>query len=180
MGFRFRRSFRLFPGVRVNVGTRGVSVSVGRRGAQVTVGARGTRTTLGVPGTGLLHTTFTPHADAVVRERGRAARRAAIAYGAEEAEPSIFTRIAMVGLGAGLLAVVLIIGIFLVFPSADERAAQYQAAAARCDALPSGTDVSGRQACIARARDRYGPRFGGNRSTRETSGEVPRESPRGP
>ena len=34
MGFRFRRSVRLFPGVRLNIGKRGVSASVGIRGAR--------------------------------------------------------------------------------------------------------------------------------------------------
>lgn len=30
--FRFRRNFRLFPGVRVNLSKSGVSTSIGRRG----------------------------------------------------------------------------------------------------------------------------------------------------
>jgi hypothetical protein len=60
MGFRFRRSIRLFPGVRLNVGTRGVSASVGTRGAHVTVGRTGVHTTVGIPGTGVSYTTFRP------------------------------------------------------------------------------------------------------------------------
>jgi len=51
--FRFRRSFRIAPGLRLNIGKRSTSVSVGVRGAHVTFGKAGTRTTLGVPGTGL-------------------------------------------------------------------------------------------------------------------------------
>jgi hypothetical protein len=59
--FRFRRSFRILPGVRVNVGKRSTSVSVGVRGAHVTIGKSGTRTTVGVPGTGMSYTEVTPH-----------------------------------------------------------------------------------------------------------------------
>lgn len=58
MGFRFRRSVRLFPGVRLNFGKRGVSASVGVRGAHVTVGRTGVRTTVGIPGTGVSYTNF--------------------------------------------------------------------------------------------------------------------------
>jgi len=56
VGFRFRRSVRLLPGIRVNLGKRGASVSLGRRGAHVTIGPTGTRTTVGLPGTGLSYT----------------------------------------------------------------------------------------------------------------------------
>jgi len=56
MGFRFRRSFSLIPGVRLNVSKSGVSTSVGRRGLFFTMGPRGTRTTVGIPGTGLSYT----------------------------------------------------------------------------------------------------------------------------
>jgi uncharacterized protein DUF4236 len=38
MGFRFRRSFRLMPGIRMNVSKSGVSTSFGSRGAWFTVG----------------------------------------------------------------------------------------------------------------------------------------------
>lgn len=53
MAFRFRRSIRLAPGLRLNVGKRGVSLSAGPRGASLTVGQRGTYTNFGLPGTGL-------------------------------------------------------------------------------------------------------------------------------
>ena len=56
MGFRFRRSVKLFPGVRLNFGKKGTSVSIGPRGAKVTVGPSGTRTTVGIPGTGISYT----------------------------------------------------------------------------------------------------------------------------
>src|SRR5260221_11280088 len=56
MGFRFRRSIRILPGLRLNMGKRGVSASVGVRGAHVTVGHGKIRETVGVPGTGLSYT----------------------------------------------------------------------------------------------------------------------------
>lgn len=63
MGFRFRRSIGVLPGIRVNLGKRGASVSVGRRGAHVTFGPTGTRTTVGLPGTGLSYTHLEKPAD---------------------------------------------------------------------------------------------------------------------
>jgi hypothetical protein len=54
--FRFRRSFKLFPALRVNLSKSGVSTSIGRRGLWFTIGPRGTRETVGIPGTGLSYT----------------------------------------------------------------------------------------------------------------------------
>lgn len=53
MGFRFRKSFKILPGVKINVGKTGISTSVGTRGAHVTVGKNGARASVGIPGTGL-------------------------------------------------------------------------------------------------------------------------------
>lgn len=53
MAFRFRRSVRLVPGLRVNFGKRGVSLSSGIRGANVTIGRGGLYGNVGVPGTGM-------------------------------------------------------------------------------------------------------------------------------
>lgn len=53
MGFRFRRSVKLFPGVRLNFSRSGISTTIGVRGASMTVGGRGTYVNVGVPGTGL-------------------------------------------------------------------------------------------------------------------------------
>lgn len=58
MGFRFRHSIKILPGVRINLGKTGVSVSAGVRGAHVTVGAKGTRTTVGLPGTGVSYSRY--------------------------------------------------------------------------------------------------------------------------
>lgn len=51
--FRFRRSIKILPGVRWNIGKKSTSLSVGPRGAHITVGTAGTRTSVGIPGTGL-------------------------------------------------------------------------------------------------------------------------------
>jgi hypothetical protein len=57
MGFRFHRTVRLLPGLRLNLSKSGVSASVGTRGAWLTFGRNGTRTTVGIPGTGISYTT---------------------------------------------------------------------------------------------------------------------------
>jgi Protein of unknown function (DUF4236) len=57
MGFRFRKSVKLMPGVRYNFSTRGGSLSLGRAGAMINLSSRGVRTTVGLPGTGLSYTT---------------------------------------------------------------------------------------------------------------------------
>ena len=53
MAFRFRRSLRLLPGLRLNIGRRSASISVGRPGATVNLSNRGVYGTVGIPGTGL-------------------------------------------------------------------------------------------------------------------------------
>ena len=53
MGFRFRKSIKLFPGVRLNVSKSGTSFTVGRPGASINVGKRGRYANIGIPGTGL-------------------------------------------------------------------------------------------------------------------------------
>lgn len=54
MGFRFRKSFKIAPGVRVNVGKKSVGISAGVKGARVSVNSKGRKTTtVGLPGTGL-------------------------------------------------------------------------------------------------------------------------------
>ena len=50
MGFRFRKSVKVLPGVKLNISKSGISTSVGRRGATVNFSKRGTRATVGIPG----------------------------------------------------------------------------------------------------------------------------------
>ncbi len=53
MGFRFRKSVSLFPGVRLNIGKKGLGISAGVKGARVGVGSKGAYTSVGIPGTGI-------------------------------------------------------------------------------------------------------------------------------
>jgi hypothetical protein len=53
MGLRFHRSFRVMPGVRLNVSKRGFGLSIGNRWAGFSVGPAGTRIRAAVPGSGL-------------------------------------------------------------------------------------------------------------------------------
>lgn len=53
MVIRFRRSLKVAPGVRLNLGKRSASVRFGPRGMGLTTGTRGARVSAGVPGTGL-------------------------------------------------------------------------------------------------------------------------------
>lgn len=53
MSFRFRKSFKIAPGVRLNLSKSGIGMSAGVRGARVGVNSRGTYTSVGIPGTGI-------------------------------------------------------------------------------------------------------------------------------
>ena len=53
MGWRFRKSIKILPGIKINIGKDGFSsVSVGTRGAHLTMGKNGTTVSAGIPGTG--------------------------------------------------------------------------------------------------------------------------------
>lgn len=51
-GFRFQKSFKILPWIKLNFSKSGVSASIGPRGAQVITGPRGTFVSLDLPGTG--------------------------------------------------------------------------------------------------------------------------------
>jgi hypothetical protein len=53
MGFGFRKSFKLVPGVRINVSKRGAGASLGGKGFTHSIGPGGRRTTISAPGTGV-------------------------------------------------------------------------------------------------------------------------------
>ncbi|MDR2340580.1 MAG: DUF4236 domain-containing protein [Deltaproteobacteria bacterium] len=53
---RFRRSIKLFPGFKVNIGKGGISsFSLFKRGLSLSFGKQGTHLNVGIPGTGLSH-----------------------------------------------------------------------------------------------------------------------------
>mgnify|MGYP000849681017 FL=1 len=53
MGFRFRRSFGIAPGLRLNLSRSGISATVGPRGAHLTMGNAAPSVSVGIPGTGI-------------------------------------------------------------------------------------------------------------------------------
>lgn len=58
MGYGFRKSFKIAPGVRVNVGKKSVGISAGVKGLRYSVNSRtGSRVTASIPGTGLSYST---------------------------------------------------------------------------------------------------------------------------
>lgn len=57
MGFRFRKSLSIIPGLRVNFSNGAPSLSIGPRGTSVSIGKRGAYANLGLPGTGLSYRT---------------------------------------------------------------------------------------------------------------------------
>ena len=52
-GLRWRKTFGILPGVRINLSKSGPSASIGPRGADVNIGRHGVTTNAGIPGTGL-------------------------------------------------------------------------------------------------------------------------------
>jgi Protein of unknown function (DUF4236) len=65
MGLRFRKSIKLVPGVRLNVGLRRASLSLGGKGFTYNVGTKGSRVTVGIPGSGLSYTAPVSHQSSV-------------------------------------------------------------------------------------------------------------------
>lgn len=58
MGWRFRKSIKIAPGIKINIGKKGVSsLSVGPRGAHINIGKNGTNLSTGIPGTGIYNVT---------------------------------------------------------------------------------------------------------------------------
>lgn len=57
MGWRYRKSVKILPGVKLNLNKNSTSVSIGGKGHHTTINSKGKVTrTIGVPGTGLYHT----------------------------------------------------------------------------------------------------------------------------
>jgi len=54
MAFRFRRTLKIAPGLRLNFNKNSVGLSIGPRGAKYTINSSGRRTaSVGIPGSGL-------------------------------------------------------------------------------------------------------------------------------
>lgn len=62
MGFKFRKSIKILPGVKVNITNKGInSASIGKQGASINIGKKGVRTSLGIPGSGLSYSKHHPY-----------------------------------------------------------------------------------------------------------------------
>lgn len=56
MGFRFKKSFKIAPGVKLNLNKKSAGITLGGKGAHYTVNTKGKRTSsVGIPGTGLYY-----------------------------------------------------------------------------------------------------------------------------
>lgn len=58
MPVRIRKSFKIFPGVKVNMSKGGVSFTVGAKGYHLNFSKRGVRQTVGLPGSGISETNY--------------------------------------------------------------------------------------------------------------------------
>ena len=58
MPIRIRKSFNLFPGVKVNMSKGGMSITVGRKGFHLNFSKRGVRQTVGLPGSGISESSY--------------------------------------------------------------------------------------------------------------------------
>ena len=58
MPVRIRKSFNLFPGLKVNMSKGGVSFTVGRKGFHLNFSKRGVRQTVGLPGSGISESSY--------------------------------------------------------------------------------------------------------------------------
>jgi hypothetical protein len=58
MPIRFRKTFRILPGVRINLSRGGISTTVGTRGFHLTFNKGGVRQSIGLPGSGLSESSY--------------------------------------------------------------------------------------------------------------------------
>ncbi|MBQ6600607.1 MAG: DUF4236 domain-containing protein [Clostridia bacterium] len=57
MGFKFRKSFKIAPGVKINLNKKSTGITFGGKGVHYTVNSKGQKTkSVGIPGTGLYYT----------------------------------------------------------------------------------------------------------------------------
>lgn len=56
--FRFRRSIKIAPGIKINLNKKSTSLTIGRRGVHTTINGSGVRNTIGLPGSGLSYTSY--------------------------------------------------------------------------------------------------------------------------
>jgi tetratricopeptide (TPR) repeat protein len=76
MGFRYRKTIKIIPGVKLKLSKSGISTSIGRRGATVNIGHGSVKTTVAIPGSGMSYSknTRTKNAASVRQATARAAQ----------------------------------------------------------------------------------------------------------
>jgi hypothetical protein len=84
MPTRFRRSFNILPGVKVNVSKSGISFTVGTKGYHLNFSNRGVRQTVGLPGSGLSNSSYIVKNDSKSENERPARRKAAALKNAED------------------------------------------------------------------------------------------------
>jgi hypothetical protein len=70
MPFRFRKSFKISKGLKINLSKSGLSTSLGKKGLSLNLGKRGIRLTSGIPGTGISNSGY------IVKESNHSNRKA--------------------------------------------------------------------------------------------------------
>ena len=61
MSFRFKKSIKILPGIKLNISKNGLnSISIGKPGASVNISKKGKQATIGIPGTGLSYSKKLP------------------------------------------------------------------------------------------------------------------------
>ena len=83
MGFNFRRSMKIIPGVRLNFSKNGIGASFGTRGARYSISPTGRRTiSTGIPGTGI---SYREQINSTAKNSRRRSARYATPYAANQA-----------------------------------------------------------------------------------------------
>jgi hypothetical protein len=95
MPIRFRKSFKVFPGVKVNMSKGGISFTVGTKGYHLNFSKRGVRQTVGLPGSGLSETSYLVKNDPepeTKRDKSKKDRRTADDLAEEAVEKDVAVR----------------------------------------------------------------------------------------
>lgn len=125
MGLRFRKSFKIAPGVKINLNKKSAGVTLGTKGAHYTINTSGKRTaSVGIPGTGLSYSTTSGGAR---KKSGRAPSRKA-------------TINKWIGILIAIAAIVCVAG--ALKDNFAKRAATAQTAAITQSAAATGTDAA--------------------------------------
>jgi hypothetical protein len=120
MGWRFRRSVKVLPGVRLNFGRTGMtSVSVGGKYGRTTVNQRGVRNSFSIRGTGLSYSTYTPHDQQMQAPSPTSSNADTKSRRFGGMVLAVVGILSSVGTGSGLLFMISLVGIAIaVWPSA--------------------------------------------------------------